>query len=142
MPGFAAAAAAARDKKTVVSDALIAESTGEQSTTSLSYVKKKVIGMPSNRVRTTVRITFTLKSATAGVNARGELYYNGVVIGTAQSTTSATYVTKSEDIQIDCNGGTIELWLNTGHASHAAYSDNLSIKGDETEIAQNYEVIT
>jgi hypothetical protein len=142
MAGFTSAAAAATDKKTSASDTLLGESTGEQSTMNSSYTEKKVIGMPANRVRTTVRVTFTLKGQDAGTAAYGRIYYNGVAVGTEQSVLSTSYATKTEDIEIDHNGGTIELYLKGAGPGKTAYSDNLSIKGDETEIDQDYEVIT
>jgi len=141
MAGFTSAGAAAKDVKTAASDTLIAESTGEQSTTSVYYVKKKVLGMPSNRVRSTLRITFTLKGSSASVYAKGRIYYNGVAIGAEHTVSSTTYQTKTEDITINGNGGTIELWIKTNNESYAAFSDNLSVRGTETEIDQDYEVI-
>jgi len=142
MGGFTPASVPPKDVETAASDTLLEESTGEVSTNATTATVVKEIGVPSNRIRTTFRITFTLKIQAAGIQATGRLYHNGTAIGAAQTSTSESYSTKSQDIAIPDPCGTIDLRLFTSNATFAAYSDNLSIKGTETEVEQDFKVIT
>lgn len=142
MPGFTPAAAVPQDVKVAASDTLLKESTGEETETGQTYAKIKSIGTPSNRVRSTVRVTFTLKGGSGADAAFGKIYIDGVATGTEQQRVAATYATYTEDFSITDLGTEIELWLKCDNASHPALTDNLSIKGDETEIDQDWEVIT
>lgn len=82
----------------------------ETSTTSATYVKLKTITLDS-QLYGTIRIKFDLKLSGGPGTARGRIYHNDVALGTEQTTTSSTYVTKSEDITYNFEvGDTIELW--------------------------------
>jgi len=140
MGGFTSAAAAAKDVKTSASDTLLKESTGVESTNSGTWTTLKAIGIPSNRVRTTIRTTFTLKSSGLGDDAIAKIYINGVATGTQRTTGASTYQTYTEDFTIQDAAVLIELKV-TNNAGQLSYTDNLSIKGTETEIDQDYEVV-
>ena len=143
MPGFTPApAAAAKDTKVTASDVLLEESTGEESNSTTSYVSKKKIGVPSNSIRNTFRITMRLHGTPISGVAKGQLYLNGATLGTEQSESDVNYHTHTQDLEINAPGGIIELKIKTTSAGDAAYTDSLAIRGAETEHDQEYEVIT
>ena len=75
-----------------------------------SYVKKKEIALSRGGE---YRVEFDLKSTASG---RGKIYRNGVALGTEQTDSTGSYVTKSEDLSGWSVGDTLELWLNDATA--------------------------
>lgn len=75
-------------------DSLVISADTERSTSSDTYNKKKDISLIGAG---TLRIEFDIKSGN-GNTAYGRVYKNDVAIGSEQTTTSTSYVTKSEDI--------------------------------------------
>lgn len=74
----------------------------------------------------TYRIKFDLKISASGY-AYGKIYRNGVAVGTEQSETSTSYVTKSEDISGWSVGDEIQLYINTSNAGLTAYTQNFRL---------------
>ena len=72
-----------------------------------TYVKKKEIVLDYGG---TLRIKFDLRHD-AGATAYGRIYRNGAAVGTERSTTSATYVTFSEDISGWSPGDLCQLYI-------------------------------
>lgn len=82
----------------------------EANSSSSSYVKIKTITLPYGLLGQ-VRITFDIACGDSQT-VYGRVYRNEVALGTEQSTTSLTYVTKTEDITQTWNpGDTCELWI-------------------------------
>ena len=79
------------------------------STGSLLYTKLKTITL-NQKLTGAFRIKFDIKHNTVGL-VYGKIYKNGSPYGTEQSTSSDTYVTKSEDFTDSLpSGTTLELW--------------------------------
>lgn len=78
------------------------------------------------------RFTFDMQTSYSGYTSYARIYKNGSPLGTEQSTTSETYVEKSEDITENFSAGdTVELWVNTnGGETHGTYVQNFRIKYD------------
>ena len=76
---------------------------------SLSYTKLKEIKVGRNG---TYRIKFAHKCV-AGATAYGRVYRNGIPVGTEQTTTSESYVTKSQDIPNWVRGDLCQLYSKT-----------------------------
>ena len=130
-----------KDVFCTASDVLLKASTDTVENTSTDWVIKKSIRIPSNRVRSTLRVTFSLKT-TSDINAvYGQIYVNGAAVGVEHSTQETSYVTFSEDIPNIRGSAEVQLYLKDENGSGYAYSDNLSVKGDETEVDQEYTVI-
>ena len=128
MGAFTAAAGEAGATVFAASDALLAESTGVKSTNSHSLSKQKSIEVPEMTQNSTLRITFTLKRET-DYTAYGQIYKNGAAVGAMQSTTSPTYVTKTEDIAGWDSGDEIQLYIRITSGVNDALTDNLSARG-------------
>ena len=90
---------AAGDTVLVVSD--LAEDTNSIA----SWVKIKEIYIPRGGA---IRIKYDIK--TNGGTAYGRIHRNGAAVGTQQSTTSTSYVTKSEDISGWSSGDLLQLY--------------------------------
>lgn len=118
----------------IASDNLRNSHDAEASTNSATYVKLKTITL-NQKLYGTVRILFDIKTQYgAGDYARGKIYHNGVALGTEQTGTTSSYVTKSEDITHDFEkNDTIELWVkNTASVTSSVryfrlYYDNEDI---------------
>ncbi len=88
------------------------------------YVKKKEIRIPWTGV---IRIKFDLRGSVAGYTVYGKIYRNGVAVGTEQSTTSETFVTKTEDISgwsIDDN---LQLYIKGNFGWSRVFAQNLRL---------------
>lgn len=96
-----------------------------------AYTKKKTITL-TNGLIGNWRVLFDILSTNGIATVVGRVYRNGVALGSQQTTTSATYVTKSEDLTQNCSpGDTIELWAY-GLASAAASIRNFRIAYDDS----------
>jgi hypothetical protein len=103
----------------------------EASTTSTSYVKLKTITL-TNGLLGQARFLFDIKTGSSPTTVYGRIYRNGVALGTEQSDTTGSYVTKSEDItQTWGPGDTAELWVRTTDAGVTAYVQNFRIAYDD-----------
>ena len=117
--------------KAEASDNLRASNDAVASITSSSYTKLKSITVPKHYYSAILRVKFDMAEIPAGgPTAYGQVYKNGVAIGTEQSTTSGTYVTFSEDIDFgELNeGDTIELWAKDD-AGNTAMVEHFRIYG-------------
>ena len=74
------------------------------------------------------RITFDLRSENASYTVKGCIYKNGVAFGTEQSTTSITYVNKSEDLSF-LSGDLLQLFIWDVSSAIYTFTQNLKIKG-------------
>jgi len=98
------------------------------STASTTYVKLKTItfsaGLPAR-----FRVKFDLKTSNGSYLAYGEIYWNGVNIGTEHSTTSTTYVTYSVDCAFFMQpADTLEIWAHIQAGGGAtAYVQNFRV---------------
>ncbi len=103
--------------------------TAVASTTNTAYVKLKTITLNAPLVGS-IRIYFEIKSSSDGVAAYGQIYRNGVAIGTERSNTSITYTGFDEDLTISWGqNDTIELWAH-GTAGYGASVQNFRLKYD------------
>ena len=75
----------------------------------------------------TLRIKFSLATASAGIIAYGRIYKNGSSWGTERSTTKATYTEYSEDLAGWAVGDTIDLYVKTQSGSYAAMVRNFRV---------------
>lgn len=99
--------------------------------TSATYVKIKTIILTLGLIGQQ-RFLFDIKTSNVAATAYGRIYRNSIALGTEQSTNSAVYVTKSEDITQTWNAGdTCELWVHINGVDtvsvinfRIAYDDN------------------
>jgi len=100
----------------------------EASTASTTYVKLKTItfsaGLPAR-----FRVKFDLKTSNVSYLAYGEIYWNGVNIGTEHYTYSTTYVTYPVDCAFFMQpGDTLEIWAHIQAGGGAtAYVQNFRV---------------
>ncbi len=87
-------------------DILFVKSDGAANGNEEAFTKRKEIWIANDG---TLRVKFDLR-VTAGKTAHGRVYKNGVAVGTDQTTTSASYVTFSEDIAGFANGDLVQLY--------------------------------
>lgn len=87
---------------------LIDEATDEETTTSLSPIKKKEIRY--NEEDGTITTSFQLMSPDSANAARGQIYINGVAAGTRRSTDQPDYQTYTEDIAVE-TGDLVQLYI-------------------------------
>jgi hypothetical protein len=104
-------------------NAFLAIADTEVSATLVGPTKKKEIQIACFG---TFRITFDLKHSSGNANATGRIYKNGSPFGTAQSTTSTTYVTFSEDL-VFSTGDLIQLYIGESGID-TAYARNFRVK--------------
>jgi hypothetical protein len=114
----------------VASDNLHISADTERTTTSGTYVIKKSILITKQG---TYRVKFDLKDSWSATY--GRIYKNGVAFGTEQSTSSTSYVTKSEDL-VFAIGDYMDLYLK-GDGSHTSYLRNFRLYYDETLYTEN-----
>ena len=105
----------------------------EKSTMEVTYSLAKRIKL--SRRDGTFRISFGLKIANAAYIAYGKVYKNGVAVGTEQTTSSDTYVTKSEDIAGFSGGDNVELYYHTNDANYGASVNNFRIYSSIPEVS-------
>ena len=102
----------------------------EATDTSAGYVKKKTITLTDGMVGQ-ARFLFDIKTSNVAVSVNGRVYRNGVALGTEQSSVSATYETKSEDLAQDFNpGDTVELWVH-GDGAETVSVQNFRVAYDD-----------
>lgn len=93
-----------------------------------TYIKFKTITLTKG-LRGTARFLFDIHAETSGT-VRGQIYRNGVALGSIQTETSYSYVTKSQDITQEwVAGNTCELWCNG--AFSRAFARNFRIAYDD-----------
>jgi len=111
----------------------------EASTVGSGYTKLKTITLTFGLLGEQ-RFYFDIKfvdNGGEGTTAYGKIYRNGIALGTEQSTSSTTYVTKNEDlIQIWNPGDTVELWCKTddGGEDDEVYVENFRICYDDSPV--------
>lgn len=88
----------------------------EATSTSATYVKLKTITLTNGLVGQQ-RFLFDLKSGDGKATVYGQIYRNGIALGTEQTDVTGGYVTKSEDLTQTWNpGDTAELWAHSDGA--------------------------
>jgi hypothetical protein len=75
-----------------------------------------------------MRMKFDLRIAGPTV-AEGQIYINGVAVGTLRSTTSTAYVTFSEDLDVD-DGDLVQLYTRNLAAGYPVYCRNFRLYFD------------
>ena len=95
-----------------------------RSNTTTSYVKVKEIKLGRGGQ---FRVKFALSNSTVVRLVHGRIYRNGVAFGTDQTTTSMSYVTKSEDISGWAAGDLLQLYLKAGTVSDYCNGKELRI---------------
>ncbi len=80
------------------------------------YAKLKTITL-THIPNAILRVYFEMKINTGGSGAFGQVYRNGVSVGTARNNASVSYVAYTENIAGWSEGDTLELW---GYSSNAA----------------------
>lgn len=111
------------------SDVLLLSADTERTTTSEAYFKIKEVRVIYTG---TYRIKFDIKSGSAGTNAYGRVYKNGVAFGTEQANSTTSYVTKSEDLAFSA-GDLISLYIKAGAVGGGMTiaSQNFRLYGDK-----------
>lgn len=73
-----------------------------------------------------IRTSFSLKSVTGAGNASGQVYKNGVAVGTVRTTSSANYQTYTEDLPFN-SGDYYQIYAKhaSGGANSTAIKDQL-----------------
>ena len=107
------------------SDTLRISADTERSNTGSVYTKLKEIKTLADGV---ARIKFDLKSATAN-SAYGQIYINGVAVGTERNVIGSTYQTFTEDIIVQ-KYDLIQLYVKAGSASYTTVVRNFRIYYD------------
>lgn len=102
----------------------LAGATTERNYVDTVYVKAKAITI---RTGGALRVNFDLRSNSSGIVVYGQIYKNGVAVGTERSTTLTTYTTFSEDIAGFNPNDIIELWVKTSSAAVAVYLSNFAL---------------
>ena len=90
-------------------EALAASEVGFVSTT---YIKKKEISVGTGG---TITVSFRLK--TDGIGVYGQIYVNGVAVGTVRTTTSTAYVTYTQNITVAA-GDLVQLYVKGGSSDY------------------------
>jgi len=118
------------ESKAYASDTLLASDDAEESTSSETYVKLKEFTITQPGLwDSTLRIKFDLKASSSGRTAYGRIRRDGVEVGAEQTNTTASYVTKSQDISSWAASETIELWVKISSASYTASVQNFRVYG-------------
>jgi hypothetical protein len=94
----------------------------EETSTNAAFTKYKEISIAYGG---TVTVSFDLKSGSAGNNAQGRVYKNGVAFGTTQTNNNDTYTTYSENLAFAA-GDLVQLYLSK-NASTSAIARNFRI---------------
>jgi len=106
--------------KLVASDVLQFSADTERTTTSDTYTKLKEIKVDWQG---RIRVSFDLHSTTTLYAAVALIYINGVAVGTNRTTGSLTYVTFTEDIDVQ-EGDFVQLYARRGNSTVTAYVRN------------------
>ena len=130
MPGFTPAPSGGGGVAVLVaSDTLRAESTGEVSAESQSYVKIKAIKAPMAMQTSGIRTTFTLKEGGTGW-VKGRIYVNDVAVGVEHENDTDVYETYTDDFEGINPEDEIQLYVEAGTQYQSATTDSLCVKGD------------
>ena len=97
--------------------------------TNYTKVKEIICGRAGN-----LRIAFDLKSSDANRTAYGYIYRNGSPVGAEQTTTSTSYVTKSQDISGWQIGDLVQLYFKGGGSGGGTYVKNFHIKVSTSDV--------
>ena len=101
------------------------------SSNSADYVKVKTITLTYGLLGQQ-RFLFDLATDEVGATAYGQIYRNGVALGSGQTETSLVYVTKTENItQVWNPGDTCELWIHGSGGTDSAFVQNFRIAYDD-----------
>ncbi len=106
---------------------LLASASAIGATPSTGYTKVKEITIPGSGA---LRIKFDLAGYGASIAVYGQVYRNGVAIGTEQSETSSIAVTKSEDISGWYPGDFCQLYTKGTSSSPSLNWKNFKIYSD------------
>jgi hypothetical protein len=97
--------------------------------TTMTKVKEIQIKTPG-----TLSISFDIKNSNAGGATTGQVYKNGVALGTSQGVTGTTYTTYTETLGPFTAGDLIQLYIKTGAAVNTAYARNFRLSGYKTNL--------
>ena len=123
------------EKCYVPSDDIITIDTSEDFIDSTSYNLVKTIMLVAPIISQSLfRFKFDIHCS-GGATAKGQIYRNGSIVGTEQSTVSVIYVTKTEDILTTswAVGDTIQIYGKTSDPAHPAYFKNFTLCGVGSE---------
>jgi len=123
-----------------LSNTVIQANDAEVSTTSISYTKVKEIkiasvvtgnvGCQGSGTSFALRIMFDIKISNTATSARGQVYRNGVAVGTEHSNSTTSYVTFTDDItQPWTQNDLIQLYIRTLNSAYTAYARNFRVCG-------------
>ena len=98
--------------ETSVGDTLVVAADTEGSTSSTTYVKVKEIELTG--MQGALRVAFDLRSSIDGQSSYGQIYKNGVAIGTERLRSGNTYITYTEDFSGLAVGDKIQLYAKKG----------------------------
>ena len=121
------------NKLYIASDNLISSADTERTQTSGTYTKTKEIQFSGSG---TLRIKFDLH-ADGSNQGRGQIWVNGVAAGTDQVTSSATYVTFSQDLVNIPSGALIQLYIKITGSLATIYTRNFRVYGDYGTVLAN-----
>lgn len=108
------------------SDTLQVSADTEQSKAGTWFTIKKRVVVPATG---TYRVKFDLKYSGAINSVEGRVYRNGTAYWTLQSTNSATYVTKSEDLFF-YEGDYVELYIQSTNGATTCLTQNFRLYYD------------
>ena len=117
----------------VSSSNVITSLDGEEVNNSTTYTKEKELDPITDDIFSNdseLSIMFTLKSQAGFVTVYGQVYRNGVAVGTEQSTVNTNYVPYYETISGWSAGDLIQVYTRTTNASYSAYTYNFRARGD------------
>ncbi len=101
----------------------------EATTQSANYVKVKTITI-TETPDSSLKVYFELKTDTSFNAVFGQIYRNGVVVGTEQVTVTDSYTPFTETIDGWSDGDTLELWIYVFEGTpKTAYAQNFRILG-------------
>lgn len=101
----------------IVGDVKLIENVGVTTSTTINYVKKYEIYIPRGGV---LRIKFYMLNVNNGYTSYGQIFRNGVAVGTEQTLTGSGSDTKSEDISGWSGGDLLQLYGKLGTISTLA----------------------
>ena len=130
-----------KDYRYIASDDLLKSHDAEDLITSITMSKRKTIPFnPKGSLATLhkFRIKFDMKQYdTAGWDCYGQIYKNGVAVGTIRANDTLDYITYSEDIDDWEVNDTIELWAAIQDINHRGKIRNFRVYA--TVLEMSYE---
>ena len=115
----------------IASDVLLHSNDTERSRAQITYGKMKEIRIPARVAKDSrYRVKFDMK-VDAGSGA-AQIYLNGTIDGTEQTTASTSYVTKSEDLLVFIGGGDLLQIYGKNGSGDTVFIQNFRLYGDET----------